>query len=64
MRVSVPVLLDVDPDLWAEHNNGPWPENDKNALNTAVRHSVRGVVEKHLKKIAIFDILKVEVTIK
>lgn len=64
MRVTLRVALNVDSEKWAENNNGPWPEDDKRSLNTAVRHDLLEEIRFRLQNIEIFEELGVEVEVK
>lgn len=64
MRVTLRVALNVDSEKWAENNNGPWPEDDKRSLNTAVRHDLLQEIRFRLQNIEIFEELGVEVEVK
>ena len=63
MKVSVRVVLRVDPEKWAQNNNGNWPEHDKRSLATAVRVDVKDTIRHTLDGVALFDELGVEVEV-
>ncbi len=55
MKVVVALQFEVDPEKWAENNNGLWPEDDKRALNTAVRQDIKKHIKWVLGQQAIFE---------
>lgn len=64
MRVSIKVVMDVDAERWAANTNGPWPEDDKRSLNTAVRLDIREQVMHTLSSVTLFEELGIEVEVK
>lgn len=65
MRMGLKIsVTNIDPEVWAKNNNGPWPEHDKNALNTAVRQDIRQEIVYRLQNIACFEELGIEVEVK
>lgn len=64
MRVVIQVVLDVDAEKWAENNNGPWPEDDKRSLNTAVRQDIKSEVTHLIDSIDVFDRCGVKVDVR
>ena len=65
MRVSLKVVMpEVCPLKWAADSNGPWPEEDKRALNTAVRQDIRDHVQYLLNGSAKFEDLGIKVIVE
>lgn len=64
MKISMKVTLDVDSETWAANANGPWPEDDKRSLNTAVRNDIVDTIRHHVTQIAQFEELGITVEVK
>lgn len=64
MKVGFKIIMDIEPERWAATNNGPWPEEDKRALNTAVRHDIKDTVRHLLRNAAAFEELGIKVEVK
>ncbi|OKI54515.1 hypothetical protein [Micromonospora sp. CB01531] len=64
MKVLVAIQIEVDPEKWSQSNNGPWPEDDKRALSTAVRQDVKSYIQNLLDGAYNFELTDAKVAVR
>lgn len=65
MKVGFKItVVNVESQRYAANTNGPWPEDDLRALNTAVRQDIKGTVQHVLDNIPLFEELGIKVEVQ